>query len=86
MNFGGKSAPSPQGGLAKRRVDDLQLLAGATLTAPMISSAATVEKYVACNQYGDCWQSNRLYAYGPEAPITYYRFRSEPVEGPGAPG
>ncbi len=58
-------------------------IAGATLTAPTISSAATVDKYVACNQYGDCWQANRLYAYGPDAPITYYRFRSDPVEGPG---
>ena len=58
-------------------------LAGAPLAVPTISSAATVETYVACNQYGDCWRVNKLYAYGPEAPVTYYRFRSDPVDGPG---
>src|SRR3954464_12809473 len=58
-------------------------LAGAPLAVPTISSAATVDTYVACNQYGDCWRVNKLYAYGTDAPITYYRFRSDPVDGPG---
>jgi hypothetical protein len=58
-------------------------IAGATLMAPTISSAATVDSYVACNQYGDCWRANRLYAYGPEAPVTYYRWHDERVAGPG---
>src|SRR6185437_10452086 len=45
-------------------------LAGAT--APTISSAEVVS-YVACNQYGDCWRVNKIYAYGESAPITYYK-------------
>src|SRR5579883_3388301 len=48
-------------------------IAAATLMAPAISSAQTVEKtYVACNQFGDCWRVHKLYAYGADAPITYY--------------
>lgn len=51
------------------------VLAAATATAvtPTVASARVVEKtYVACNQYGDCWRVHRLYAYGKDAPITYY--------------
>jgi hypothetical protein len=59
-------------------------IAGATLLAPTMSSAQTAEgSYVACNQFGDCWRTSRIYAYGPSAPITYYRFRPDPVDGPG---
>ena len=48
-------------------------IAGATLMAPTVSSAQPVEgTYVACNQYGDCWRVHRRYAYGADAPITYY--------------
>ena len=48
-------------------------IAGATSMAPTISSAETVEStYVACNQDGECWRVHRLYAYGKDAPITYY--------------
>ena len=47
-------------------------IAGATLIAPTISSADTVTTYVACNQFGECWRVHRLYAYGADAPITYY--------------
>ena len=48
-------------------------IAGATLMAPTISSAQTVERtYVACNQYGNCWRVRRLYAYGADVPITYH--------------
>src|SRR5256885_16964682 len=48
-------------------------IVGATWMVPTISSAATVERtYVACNQYGECWRLHRVYAYGPNAPITYY--------------
>ena len=48
-------------------------IAGATLMAPTISSADTVDRsYVACNQDGECWRVHRLYAYGADEPITYY--------------
>jgi hypothetical protein len=57
-------------------------IAGAAAMVPTISSAAPAT-YVACNQYGDCWQTTRMYAYGPDAPVTYYRYRSDPVDGPG---
>lgn len=57
-------------------------IASAAVMVPATSSAAPAT-YVACNQYGDCWQTTRMYAYGPDAPVTYYRYRSEPVEGPG---
>jgi len=48
-------------------------VAAATSMTPTIASAKVVDKtYVACNQYGDCWRVHRLYAYGKDAPITYY--------------
>ena len=48
-------------------------IAGATLMAPTVSSAETVDRsYVACNQYGECWRVHRLYAYGADVPITYH--------------
>lgn len=48
-------------------------IAGAISMAPTSSSAQPVtESYVACNQYGDCWRVHTRYAYGPDAPITYY--------------
>jgi hypothetical protein len=54
-------------------LSSLLAIAGTTAIAPTISSAATVERtYVACNQYGECWRVHRMYAYGPNAPITYY--------------
>ena len=46
-------------------------IAGATLMAPTTSSAQTTT-YVACNQYGECWRVHQAYAYGADAPITYY--------------
>ena len=46
-------------------------MAGASSMAPTVTSAETVS-YVACNQYGECWRVHRRYAYGPDAPITYY--------------
>src|SRR3569832_2096834 len=49
-------------------------IAGAISMAPTISKAQTAEEtYVACNQDGGCWRVHRLYAYGEQAPITYYR-------------
>jgi len=40
---------------------------------PTVSNAGTVDQtYVACNQAGDCWRVHKRYAYGPDAPITYY--------------
>ena len=48
-------------------------IASATLIAPTISSAQTVESsYVACNSGGDCWRVHKLYAYGADTPITYH--------------
>jgi len=47
--------------------------AAATSMTPTVASAKVVDKtYVACNQYGDCWRVHRMYAYGKDAPITYY--------------
>lgn len=40
--------------------------------APSVASADPDQAYVACNQYGDCWRVHHRYAYGPDAPITYY--------------
>jgi hypothetical protein len=46
---------------------------GGSSMMPAVASAASVERtYVACNQYGECWRVHRRYAYGPNAPITYY--------------
>ena len=46
---------------------------GASSMIPTAASADTVEKtYVACNQFGDCWRVHQRYAYGTDAPITYY--------------
>jgi hypothetical protein len=47
-------------------------IAGAALMAPTIPAAAADEGYVACNQYGGCWRVHERYAYGTDAPITYY--------------
>jgi hypothetical protein len=48
-------------------------IAGVASLAPTVSSAQPVAgTYVACNQDGECWRVHRLYAYGPDAPITYY--------------
>jgi hypothetical protein len=46
-------------------------IAGVTLMTPTIATAQT-SSYVACNQYGECWRVHQRYAYGAEAPITYY--------------
>ena len=55
------------------RLGSFLALAGATLMAPTVSSAQTVDKtYVACNQYGECWRVHRLYAYGADEPIIYH--------------
>jgi hypothetical protein len=47
------------------------LLAIAGALAPT-SSNAQPASYIACNQYGDCWRTPGVYAYGPDAPVTYY--------------
>jgi hypothetical protein len=47
-------------------------LAGVALMVPTVSSAQPMGSYVACNQFGDCWRVHHAYAYGPDAPITYY--------------
>lgn len=49
-------------------------IAGASVLMPTISSAQTVDStYVACNRDGDCWRVHKMYAYGEERPITYYK-------------
>ena len=50
----------------------LALMSGSSMT-PTVASADTIQTYVACNQYGDCWRVHKRYAYGPDAPITYYK-------------
>lgn len=46
---------------------------GATSMMPVAANADTIrETYVACNQDGDCWRVHKRYAYGADAPITYY--------------
>ena len=47
-------------------------LAGAALIAPTVANAQPERSYVACNQAGDCWRVHNMYAYGADAPITYY--------------
>jgi hypothetical protein len=50
----------------------LAIMGGSSMI-PAAASADPVERtYVACNQYGDCWRVHQRYAYGPDAPITYY--------------
>jgi hypothetical protein len=49
----------------------LAIMAGSS-TMPTVASADSERTYVACNQSGDCWRVHNRYAYGPDAPITYY--------------
>jgi hypothetical protein len=47
--------------------------AGGSAMTPTVANAQPAGRtWVACNQYGDCWRVHRRYAYGPDAPITYY--------------
>jgi len=47
---------------------------GGSWMMPTVASADSVKRtYIACNQYGDCWRVNQRYAYGPNAPVTYYK-------------
>ena len=46
---------------------------GVSSMLPTAATADPVDKtYIACNQYGDCWRVHKRYAYGSDAPITYY--------------
>ena len=50
----------------------LAIIGGSSMM-PTVASADSVERtYVACNQSGDCWRVHHRYAYGPDAPVTYY--------------
>jgi len=49
----------------------LATASGASMV-PTVANADVVRTYVACNQYGECWRVHQRYAYGPDAPITYY--------------
>ncbi len=48
----------------------LALLGGVSV-APAISHADTVESYVACNQYGQCWHVHKRYNFNGEK-IVYH--------------
>ncbi|MGH6955174.1 MAG: hypothetical protein ACREEW_00755 [Caulobacteraceae bacterium] len=50
------------------------LIMGVGSMTPTVSNADTVvsRTYVACNQYGECWRVHKRYAYGRNAPVTYY--------------
>ena len=51
----------------------LALIGGSSIM-PAVAAADPVDRpYVACNQYGDCWRVHQRYAYGPDAPVTYYK-------------
>jgi hypothetical protein len=45
---------------------------------PAAASAQPAGTYVACNQYGECWRVHQRYAYGPDAPVTYYKWLPDP--------
>jgi hypothetical protein len=48
-------------------------IAGVSAMVATIPSATAAEgTYVACNQDGGCWRVHDRYAYGANAPITYY--------------
>ena len=51
----------------------LAVISGGSLFATPAAAEPDSKTYVACNQYGDCWRVHRRYAYGPDAPITYYK-------------
>jgi hypothetical protein len=51
----------------------LALMGGSSMIPTAASAQPAEQPYVACNQYGDCWRVHRRYAYGPDAPITYYK-------------
>ena len=55
-------------------VSSLLAIMGGSAMAPTVASAQPADRnYVACNQYGECWRVHKQYAYGPDAPITYYK-------------
>ena len=50
----------------------LALMGGSSMMPAAASAQPVDHTYVACNQSGDCWRVHRRYAYGAEAPVTYY--------------
>jgi hypothetical protein len=55
-------------------LSSLLAILGANTMMPAVVSAQPVEQtYVACNSNGDCWRVHKRYAYGPDAPVTYYK-------------
>jgi hypothetical protein len=50
----------------------LATMGGSSMMPTMASAQPSEHTYVACNQDGDCWRVHRRYAYGSDAPITYY--------------
>jgi hypothetical protein len=50
----------------------LAVVGGGSMMPAAASADSGDRPYVACNQSGDCWRVHKRYAYGPDAPITYY--------------
>jgi len=50
----------------------LAVISGGSLVTTAAAADPASTTYVACNQSGDCWRVHHRYAYGPDAPITYY--------------
>jgi hypothetical protein len=50
----------------------LAAASGGTFVSTNAVADTATTTYVACNQFGDCWRVHKRYAYGPDAPITYY--------------
>jgi len=50
----------------------LAVIGGVSLIASPAAAQSSSSTYVACNQSGDCWRVHNRYAYGSDAPITYY--------------
>jgi hypothetical protein len=54
-------------------LSSLLVMTGAGAMMPAAAVAQPADRtYVACNSYGDCWRVHHRYAYGADAPVTYY--------------
>jgi hypothetical protein len=50
----------------------LAIMGGSSMMPTVATAQPAGQTYVACNQYGDCWRVHQRFAYGADAPITYY--------------
>jgi hypothetical protein len=51
----------------------IAVMSGGSMLPAVASAQPVGQPYVACNQDGDCWRVHERYAYGADAPITYYQ-------------